>query len=303
MPALAQADAGYSPPPMFEDMTPPMVRPEKPTGNLVEKKVSPPPVVEKVQEKPVVVAPRVSVNPDAPKIRPIPIPPKKPAAVPATPQASVPSAPGFEKPKYESAIKGPKTMPALPAEKVDTQVLYNGDEDKGAQQTIFERQQKIAAEERKTATQAVAPVSANKASDKTVEPIDPVVPRPKDASAAVRFETETQQALKKIIHYEPGQIRLVEDLTNSIAAGVVQELDAEDKKDWRVHIKSYATPHGDGISSDKRIALSRALSLRSSLIEQGVAANRMDVLSEGIPADGTKGKDRIDLYLYETKAP
>jgi hypothetical protein len=288
---------------MFDDMTPPMVRPEKPSGNLVEKKVSPPPVVEKMQEKPVVVAPRVSVDPDAPKIRQIPIPPKKPAAAPVVSQAPAPSMPASEKPKYESAIKGPKTMPALPAEKVDTQVLYNGDEDKGAQLTIFERQQKMAAEEKKTATQAVTTVPANISSGKAVEPIDPVVPRPKDSSSAVRFETETQQALKKVIHYEPGQIRLVEGVTNSIAAGVVKELDTEDKRDWRVHIKSYATPHGDGISSDKRIALSRALSLRSSLIEQGVPANRMDVLAEGIPADGTKGVDRIDLYLYQTKAP
>lgn len=266
---------------MFDDMTPPMVRPEKPSGNIVE--------------------PKVSTNPDAPKIqRPLMVPPKKPEAPKVEDKVEVNTAPpqipvqeDGVTPKRESAIKGPKSMPALPAQSVDKQVLFNGDE--GANEpTIFERQQMKAQKES----------SAKKDKSDPIAPINPVVPRPEDTSSPVQFERGQQGAMKRSIPFEPGQIRLSKETTNDIAAGVVKELDTDGRDAWRVQIKSFATPHGDGISSDRRIALARALSLRSSLITQGVEANRIDVVSQGDEAQGTApAADRIDLYLYGPKEP
>lgn len=296
--ALAQTDTVYTPPPMFDDMTPPMVRPESKTGNIVEpKESSAPKAAPAAPQVPVSIAPRISSDPDMPQKRPLmPVPPKKPeppkqaadVAVP-TPSSAPTSTPIKEK---SSAITGPKTMPALPATSVDSQVLYNGDEGVRSnikEPTIFERHQQEAHEKTK----------ADSADDK--KSLMPVVPRPKNTANPVAFESGEQGALKKVIPFEAGQIRIPEELTNSLAAGVVKELDKDGKDGWRVQIKSYATAYGDGISSDRRIALSRALSLRSSLVTQGVAASRIDVFSEGAPSNAGAQGDRIDLYLYGQK--
>ena len=249
----AQENSGYNPPVMFEDLTPPMVRPDTKTGNIIEpkKSVRPDIVRPPVMQKPIIEPPLKKV--DAPK---------------------------------ESAIKGPKTMPALPAVSVDRQITFNGDEDNGP--TIFERQQKS----------LKAKQNENPPSEVKEKEIEAFVPRPKDTKNPSIFDDSNQSALKKVIPFEKGQIALSSDTTNSLAAGVVKELDDEDKKEWRVQIKSFATPYGTGISSDKRVALSRALSLRSSLIAQGVSANKIDVLAEGLGSENGKSEDKIDLYLY-----
>ncbi len=294
--AYAQSQ-GYTPPPMFEDMTQPMVRPQTDNGYIVKPKVSQTPNVPNDKAlgfKPPVVKPRVSVDPDNAQIRPasapIPVPPVKPVvpstpspkpmAKPAPPAAYVPSVTPPRDPAV-SAITGPKTMPALPAQKVDEQVLFEpaqGDQNSN-EPTLFDRQQE----------------RAQKEPEKDFQPI---VPRPKDNVTPIDFEKGAQGALKKIYTFEPGQISMDHVETDELAAGVVKQLDNPEHKDWRVQIKSFATPYGEGLSSDRRIALSRALSLRSSLIAQGVPALRIDVLAQGLEAQSDKPGDRIDLYLY-----
>jgi outer membrane protein OmpA-like peptidoglycan-associated protein len=387
--AASAQTPGYRPPPMFEDMTPPMVRPETKDGYIVQPKASVAPrdtqsPVPPAYAKPPVVLPRVSVDPDAqkqaplpiqqapvapapvpanvppakpvappvavpppapvvtqpqtapaqkpsvtpsqppvvqpPKMKPIveevyikrekpkaekkevskPVPPKKPAApkeeertqsqaepssveAASPPSASAPvPRPPEEAPKpvepaqrdpSESAIHGPKTMPALPTQSVDGQVLYEGQEAASSEPTILERHQQQA--------------------EQKSEPVKPVVPRPKEGVAPASFDkAERQNALKKTIPFQPGQIGLKTEEADPIAAGVVKELDDDERKDWRVQIKSFATPSGTGLNSDRRVALSRALSLRSTLITQGVPAGSIDVLAEG------GQEDRIDIYLY-----
>lgn len=401
------AMAQYSPPPMFEDQTPPMVRPEAHDGYIVEPKVSPNTVLPESMDKPYrppVVMPRVSVDPDsaraaphttvaappAPAPRPVPTvqpvapiapkaplpPPSVPAPVvqrqapvtpsikpPVAPAPAVPAEPEMMKPIVEevyikrdkavpeatktpvapvppkkpdgvrksgdddrtvkpsskqaekpapvatseetplapvvedsrtapvrdphvSAIKGPKTMPALPAGEVAAEPLFKAEENP-AEPTMFERQQQQAREEGKK--------------DQPV--LTPVVPRPKEGVTPASFEPGEQGAMKKTLAFEPGQIRLEEAQTNEIAAGVVGQLDGGEKEDWRVQIRSYATPSGTGLASERRIALNRALSLRSSLIAQGVPAGKIDVMAEGqAPAEAGAPADRIDLYLYGPRA-
>lgn len=112
------------------------------------------------------------------------------------------------------------------------------------------------------------------------------------------FEPAAQGILKKSIAFTAGQIGLLPADLDPISAGVAKELSADTKEDWRVQIRAYATPYGTGLSSDRRIALNRALSLRTALITRGVLASRIDVLAEGLQSDNSKPGDRIDIYLY-----
>ncbi|PZQ44275.1 MAG: hypothetical protein DI551_10490 [Micavibrio aeruginosavorus] len=421
IPLVAQAQDSYAPPPMFDDMTPPMVRPQATDGYIVTPKASvntPLPQDVAPSPRPAIITPRVSIDPDSdraktavptnvpmptpstapvglpvavpstapsvaspvekapepvvvpkapippavvappqkPKMmepiveetyikrqRPVaktgvpkpvqkpevkipdvrvpevaaPLPPEKPIqpmepvkeqkvimpAVKATP-AAIADAPKAEiaEPKTvsgdertqpigrikpverdpkESAIKGPKTMPALPTADIDQQVVFEEKtQPTGNEETIFERNQREAAKDEKK--------------EETLKPVG----FPKKNVTPASFDKGEQGALKKSVSFQPGQVGLSSKEIDPIAAGVSKELDEEEKKDWRVQIRAYASPYGTGVSSDKRIALSRALSLRTALISQGISASRIDVMAEGAPQDGGKNADRIDLYLY-----
>lgn len=214
--------------------------------------------------------------------------PSKPVAPePSTepPSAEAPVIKPVQRDPSQSAIKGPKTMPALPTEAVDEQVTFDAKEQVAAPesaQTIMERHQQEA-----------------RAKSKNREgTLTPIVPAPNPNVTPASFDPGEQGVLKKSIPYQPGQIGLPPADTDPIVAGVVKELGNDDKEDWRVQIRAFATPHGTGLSSDRRIALSRALSLRSSMITQGVAASRIDVMAEGLQTDASKPGDRIDLYLF-----
>jgi hypothetical protein len=378
-PAQAQ-DPGYAPPPMFEDMTPPMVRPEGQDGYIVTPKASTnTQLPEATLGRPPVVVPRVSVDPDSarpapapapspapaaaapapyiptapaapvapavpvpppaipvapvppPKMKPVveetyikrhapvkkPEPPKKrseeprteaigkPAPTPSPSRPAPPAAPSkkpagdtkappppssakapavepVKRDPHVSAIQGPKTMPALPAGNVEQQVTFEAAPE--TPETIMERHRKEA--------------QAKRAGEPTLTPI---VPAPNPNVQPAEFDRGGQDVLKKIIPFQPGQISLPSAAADPIVAGVVKELDRAEMKDWRVQIKAYATPHGTGLSSDRRIALSRALSLRSTMITQGVPAGKIDVLAEGLQSEGASPPDRIDLYLYGPK--
>lgn len=342
--AFAQ-DAGYVPPPMFEDMGAPQLRPQSDTGNLVEQKSSPntqlPPEAPNVRAA---MPPRVSPAPDtassvtttrvpARPVQPVtkPVPPaaakkmqpiidprdKKKAPVAATTEApaapvvkpapkptvakseavtppdrpetvAAPSQPAGSKaakiapvkrdPK-ESAIQGPKTMPALPTEQVHTQETFLPETQESASEpTILERSQKAATQEAKKQT--------------------PAPPVPKKDVAPASFDQAEQGVLKRTIPFAQGQIGLSSAEIDPVAVAVSQELDAAGKEAWRVQIKAYASAYGTGVSSDKRISLSRALSLRTALIAQGIPAARIDVLAEGAQSAEGGPADRIDLYLY-----
>lgn len=344
LPTAHAQDAGYAPPPMFEDMTPPMVRPDAdPNGNIVVPRVSPKetpqapsttiktapvpqqpvaapvkpklmaPIVEPEMEKkdaspkkPAIIKPEVK-KPSAPT----PVPPKKPEAkapekpktepkvetpvVPAKPVApnipekkaepvkkeepSPKAAEPIKRDPKDSAIQGPKTMPSIPTQSVDKQKTFESKEPAVEKETMLERHQNEVAEQKN-------------------EELKPVVPVPKANVAPASFDKNEQGALKKVIPFQQGQIGLSSAEIDPIAVGVNKELDADEKDQWRVQIRSYATPYGTGVSSDKRIALSRALSLRTALIAQGVPAARIDVLAEGQSSDSSQQGDRIDLYLY-----
>ena len=380
-PSAQAQDPNYAPPPMFDDMTPPMVRPQGEDGYLVTPKASPnTQLPDPTPPRAPVVVPRVSVDPDSERPAPAPAPVTKPAPAPSAPvktQAPVapvkpvapsapaqvtappaivapaPKAPEMMKPIVEetyikrekpaakkdtakksneeprtesvgkpkatpapskpvapvkpqnndkappppsaeapviepvkrdpsqSAIQGPKTMPALPTGNVDQQVIFEDTPE--TPETIMERH-------------------SREVQGKKVETLTPIVPAPNPNVTPAKFEPGEQGVLKKIIPYQPGQISLPETDADPIVAGIVKQLEENDREKWRVQIRSFATPHGAGLSSDRRIALSRALSLRSTMITQGVPASSIDVSAEGLQTTAGGPPDRVDVYLYGPKA-
>ncbi len=67
-------------------------------------------------------------------------------------------------------------------------------------------------------------------------------------------------------------------------------------RDDRLQLKAYAGGTSDSSSSSRRLSLSRALAVRSYLIEAGVRSTRIDVRALGRAADAGP-PDRVDMIL------
>ncbi len=64
----------------------------------------------------------------------------------------------------------------------------------------------------------------------------------------------------------------------------------------RIQLKAFAGGSADRPSTARRLSLSRALAVRSFLIEQGLRSTRIDVRALGVPADEGPA-DRVDVIL------
>ena len=68
--------------------------------------------------------------------------------------------------------------------------------------------------------------------------------------------------------------------------------------DLRLQIVAYATGSDDNASQARRLSLSRALAVRSFLIDAGIRSTRMDVRALGNKFDSGPG-DRVDLIVVK----
>jgi outer membrane protein OmpA-like peptidoglycan-associated protein len=80
---------------------------------------------------------------------------------------------------------------------------------------------------------------------------------------------------------------------------MAKRLKANDKE--RVNILAYASSVGDQPSTARRVSLSRALSVRASLIDAGVGSMRINVQAEGDKNPGGE-PDRVDLVVQGADA-
>jgi len=64
----------------------------------------------------------------------------------------------------------------------------------------------------------------------------------------------------------------------------------------RLQLKAYAEGIGNDTSKARRLSLSRALAVRSFLIENGLRSTRIDVRALGLARDGDV-PDRVDIVL------
>ena len=66
----------------------------------------------------------------------------------------------------------------------------------------------------------------------------------------------------------------------------------------RLQLKAYAEATGNNTSKARRLSLSRALAVRSFLIENGLRSTRIDVRALGIARDGG-APDRVDIVTMD----
>jgi outer membrane protein OmpA-like peptidoglycan-associated protein len=67
---------------------------------------------------------------------------------------------------------------------------------------------------------------------------------------------------------------------------------------WRLRINAFASPVDSEPISARRISLARALTVRSWLLDKGVAARRMDVRAAGLET-GREPPDRVDMVFLD----
>ena len=168
---------------------------------------------------------------------------------------------------------------------------------------------------KKVAKAAPTPVPASKPipvkqAGKTAAPaakkaMSSVPPPPPKIAEAPEPEASTEQASaqSQSIKIAPGQsIRIVfdeaatklpdskKDFLRKLADGV------RDKKDLWLRLMAYADAEGLSASKARRLSLSRALSIRSFLIESGVRSTRIGVMALGSKTPDNP-KNRVDIII------
>lgn len=285
LPVCVQAQE-YVPPPMFggpgKVSKPETDRPKAPEARPViaprtdrvskqvdldivpPKKPTPPKEVEAILEESETVSSEIIIDENTP-----PLPTKKPQA-PAK-KLSTP-----KKPKPQGVVTGPKTMPAVPAKDYVAESTFEDAPDTGQTPTILERHEESQKEE-----SVEIPVS--------------------EGTELQVFTLPGGGAKKIVIPYAQGNENTSNDVLAAIQAQSVAIFNELGNRS-RLQIMAYATPFDAGISSDRRMSLSRALNIRDALLVVGIEAQRMDVRALGQQTDDPQ-KDRVDLIFYTDKAP
>ena len=128
-------------------------------------------------------------------------------------------------------------------------------------------------------------------------------PKPSPPSAQPRREERQVAALPRVsLPRDGGQVlridflgastRLTSDAERSLGslAATMEE------SDGRLQLKAYAGGTGETLSSARRLSLSRALAVRSFLIEKGIRSTRIDVRALG-RAEDSGPPERVDVVL------
>lgn len=86
-----------------------------------------------------------------------------------------------------------------------------------------------------------------------------------------------------------------------LSASAREELDSLATRlngnEQRLKVVAYAAGQANNASQARRLSLSRALAVRSYLIDKGIRSTRIDVQAMGAPENATGAADRVDLSL------
>lgn len=247
----------YTPPPLFGAPPANKPRPDKPV--IVKPAVSP--VVDYGLAAPAPdLRPSIKARTSAPRdtsVSDLTVPPKKPPlparlAAPTPPPAPVAA---------EGVVKGPVSMPAVQAVKVESEVVYDAPKTPAAQPTMMERH---LAEKQPEA----------------------------DPAPAVDIPVENKTVT---LPFNIGEAVLSDTHKQLVTAQVIAPM--KTSTGYRIQIQSFASPADNTQSSDRRVALSRALAIRSELLSAGIVPERIDIRALGAQNAGAGAKDRVDLVL------
>lgn len=87
------------------------------------------------------------------------------------------------------------------------------------------------------------------------------------------------------------------DAAKQSLAAIVQQLKADDQS--RLQLIAYASGTADEANQARRLSLTRALAVRTYLMEQGVRNARIDVRALGNRSDGSAPPDRVDVVIVD----
>jgi hypothetical protein len=202
-----------------------------------------------------------------------------PSSVPLVAKPKVKPKKNFAKPLKKKkkrastgVVKEPKVMPAVKKQNVETEV-------------IFEPKTKM---------------PPNLTNNFKRKPVPKKPKKEKSISLSVEISTEKNWVLS---FDNTTDIKLSEEYEKLLLEKIVPQMDANIYS--RLFIESFAThpnEKSNALSADRRIALSRALAVRSYLIEQEIASNRIDVRAFGENDAQNKGKaalNQIKIHILE----
>jgi outer membrane protein OmpA-like peptidoglycan-associated protein len=113
-----------------------------------------------------------------------------------------------------------------------------------------------------------------------------------DVAALPKVTLPRDGGLVTRIDFVGGSTRLTRDAERQLMALSREIADGAD----RLQLKSYAGGTGETLSASRRLSLSRALAVRSYLIEAGIRSTRIDVRALGRSEDSGP-QDRVDVVL------
>ena len=236
-----------------------------------------PPTAQQRPDKPVMIEPTRS--PAIPYEAPVPQKDQRPVITPQTSSPRdlpTPAKPAEKAEKKadkkipESMVKGPVELRPTPASRVDSAPVADT-----AVTSDTGTPQKTMLEQHHDRLQA----------EKTAET--------KDASNPAIPVASLTTPVQKTMTYTRGALEMTPENRAILTRDILPVLKGTSA---RLEIRSYATPEKGIQNSDRRMALNRALFLRSELIRQGIPADRMDVRALGDKSE-TPPADRIDLIL------
>ncbi|MDA1058981.1 MAG: OmpA family protein [Proteobacteria bacterium] len=138
---------------------------------------------------------------------------------------------------------------------------------------------------------SAAPVRAVPRAPVTAQPL-PTPPAARQQTAALppAVLPNDGQALRLLFEGSSTQLSAAAQTELQQMAGVLNT------NERRIQLKAFASGTSDRPSAARRESLSRALAVRSFLIENGVRSTRIDVRALGEPTDGGPS-DRVDVIL------
>jgi len=138
-----------------------------------------------------------------------------------------------------------------------------------------------------------APAPEPAPAPKTVDA--PAGPEPTEQAALPAATADIKPGRATRIEFGTNETKLPESAKESLKA-IADGL--KDKSDLRLQLLAYAGSEGLTTSKARRMSLSRALSVRSFLIENGVRSTRIDVRALGTKTD-EKPLNRVDVDIAQ----
>ncbi len=283
----------YTPPPMFGDPKPVPPKKAAPDVPTMPKLSLPAKAESEIKEE--LVEPKIIKSVPEEKIEPSKtavIPLKKPehpkVKFEGKPIAAIPEEETIEKNKTKDVInkkvstpasagvvKGPKTMPSNKKENVETEILFKSE--KQSPSNLMDRLQE-------TEEKAAAPQKNN----------EPAPINPSTGYTLPNLDVMADGSQKLNLIFQKSQATLAPEQINTLNILIIPAL--KKGKNTRLLLEAFASPQNKSLNGDRRLALTRAMAIRTHITEQGISPNRLDVRSLGAQTN-VQPMDRVEILL------